>query len=116
MLFAGGAAQVVVPWGISLGQEPVPGADVARFFPELSVVLLALFGGFAAIAHVLATSVVVLRTGVFPRWVAWLGVAVAFVLLFVGVLGMPLMLALLLWLLVVSVLLLRGARAPAAGG
>jgi NAD(P)-dependent dehydrogenase (short-subunit alcohol dehydrogenase family) len=55
-----------------------------------------------------ATSVIALRTGVFPRWLAWSGVVVAILsVLSVLLFGLPLVLDL-LWVLALSGLILRG--------
>jgi hypothetical protein len=56
-----------------------------------------------------ATSVVSLRTGVFPRWLGWSGVVVAILSVFsVLLFGLPLILDL-VWVLAVSALILRSA-------
>ncbi len=65
-------------------------------------------GGFTAIVLVLTTSIVTLQTGVFPQWLAWLGFVAAFALLF-AIIFLP-MLALLIWVLVVSVSAACAAR------
>jgi hypothetical protein len=60
---------------------------------------------FGAIALIDATSVVIWRTGILPRWFAWLGFVCAVVLLF-GVVFIP-MVALPIWLLAGSFILFR---------
>ena len=90
--------------------------DGARFVPELGYPLLLIGGMFAAIAMIDATSVLIMRTGVLPRWIGWFGFVAAAVLLF-GFLFVPIV-ALVLWVFLVSVALLRApaseARAPDA--
>src|SRR5262245_1347539 len=64
---------------------------------------------------VAATSALALRTGVLPRWLGWVGVAVAVVML-VSFLFFPLF-VLLAWVLVVSIVMLArpGAEVPIEG-
>jgi hypothetical protein len=111
MLWVGAVALAAVPAGESLGGAPLVTADVARFLPQLGFGAILLFGMFAAIALIEATSIVILRTGVFPRWLAWLGFACGVVLLF-GVVFLP-MIALPIWLIATSVVLTRN---PAPAG
>jgi hypothetical protein len=60
---------------------------------------------FGAIALIDATSIVIFRTGVLPRWFGWLGFVCAVVLLF-GAVFIP-MVALPIWLLAGSFILFR---------
>jgi hypothetical protein len=60
---------------------------------------------FAAIAMIDATSVAALRTGILPRWFAWLGFVCAVVLLF-AVVFLP-MIALPIWLLCASLVFFK---------
>jgi hypothetical protein len=70
--------------------------------------------GVAAAVLIGATSIVALRTGVFPRWLGWAGVIVAVLAFFTAFLfGIPLLLVL-LWVLVVSYYILARAPAPAS--
>ena len=39
-------------------------------------------GGFAGLLVLLVTSIVIVETGVYPRWLAWLGLVAAIALLF----------------------------------
>ena len=64
----------------------------------------------AAVLMVLATSLVALRTGVFPRWFAWIGFLVALTLL-VAFFFVPVFI-LWGWILVVSGYMLLSARRP----
>ena len=63
------------------------------------------FAAFGAIALIDATSIVIIRTGVLPRWFAWLGFVCTVVLLF-GAIFIP-MIALPIWLVAASVILFR---------
>jgi hypothetical protein len=75
--------------------------------------LLLVGGGFAGALLILATSAVIFRTGVFPRWLAWLGIVSA-IGLFVDVLYLNI-LPLWVWVFVASIVMLRqGKRATTA--
>jgi prepilin signal peptidase PulO-like enzyme (type II secretory pathway) len=69
-------------------------------------------GGFTAIGLVLTTSIISFQTGVLPQWLAWLGVVAAVILLF-AIIFLP-MVALLIWVLCVSGVLLMRTEGPAA--
>ena len=77
-----GAAFVAVPYAIELMDAPISDPDLVRLLPSTGRLLLLHGAGFAALLVVLATSVAIFRTGVFPRWLAWLGIVAAIVLLF----------------------------------
>lgn len=53
--------------------EPLPAADVLRFSTALDYMLLGQIGMSAFALCMLATSVLVLRTGVFGRWLGYVG-------------------------------------------
>ncbi len=122
--FAGGAVFVAVLFAANavFAALPPDTSGTLGLEPGVAVTLVQLtnwlytFGALGFAATVLATSLVILRTSVFPRWVAWAGFVVA--ALFAanavfaafdaptrasGTLGFELV----LWVLVVSVLLLR---------
>jgi hypothetical protein len=70
--------------------------------------------GLAATVLIGAASLLVLRTRVFPRWLGWAGVAVALLALLSWLIpGVPLVLVL-AWILVASVLMVRGERTAIA--
>ena len=71
-----------VAYAIEFRDAPVSTPDLVRVLPATGRLLLLLGGGFAGILLLLATSTVILRTGVFARWLAWLGIVAAIVLLF----------------------------------
>lgn len=115
MLYATGSAWGNVAAGIEFGGETQPGYEIPIWFTQLGYGDLLLHGMFAAIATIVPTSVLTLRTGVFPRWLAWTGFVCAFLLLF-GVVFIP-MIALPIWAIATSVAMLKSpvARAnPAA--
>ena len=71
-----------VPFAIELRDAPISDTDVVRLLPATGRLLLLLGAGFAGLLVVLTTSVAIFRTGVFPRWLVWLGIVAAIVLLF----------------------------------
>jgi hypothetical protein len=72
---------------------------------------LVIFASVAGAVMIGAASAVVLATGVLPRWVGWVGVALA-VLSFLGAVFIP-GVAVLLWVLLISIVLLTAV--PRAG-
>jgi hypothetical protein len=71
-----------VAYASALRDAPVRDPDLVRVLPPMGRLLLLLGGGFAGLLVLLAVSVVILSTGVYPRWLAWLGILAAMVLLF----------------------------------
>jgi hypothetical protein len=107
-----------VAYAVEFSDAPVTDPDIVRVLPQLGSLLLLIGGGFAGILLVLATSVLAFRTGVLPRWLAWLGILVAIALIF-PVVYMNI-LPLVGWVGVASVVLLlrreETATAAARGG
>jgi hypothetical protein len=94
--------------------EPLPGVDVLRYTTGLNYALLGQSGMAALALFILAISVVVLRTAALGRWLAYIGLACAAVMLTgvvaqYGAFTTPLAI---LWSLCLAVALWR---APAAG-
>jgi hypothetical protein len=115
LVWVGSFALAAIPAGISLGSEPaVSNADVARFLPQMGFGSILVGGMFGAIALIVATSIVAIRTGVLPRWLAYLGFVCGVALLF-GSVFLP-MIALPIWLIAAGVVLLRGRSTQAAPG
>ena len=71
-----------VAYAVRLRGAPVSDGDLVRVLPPMGRLLLLLGGGFAGILVLLAASVVILQTGVFGRWLGWLGIVAVIVLLF----------------------------------
>src|SRR5262245_11897861 len=71
-----------VAYAVALRDAPVGDPDLVRVLPTLGRLVLRIGGGFAGILVLLAASAVILRTGVFGRWLGWLGLVAATVLLF----------------------------------
>jgi hypothetical protein len=103
------------------------GANSVRFFFVLGTGAAAA-GSVGLAVLVLATSVLVFRTGVFPKWVGWLGAidAIAFIVASYSVastsstiaaFGFASFILWAIWLLALSIIMFRGhepARAPVA--
>jgi hypothetical protein len=102
---ASAVALAAVPFAVEFADAPVSDPDIVRVLPQLGSLLLLLGGGFAGILLLVATSVLALRTGALPRWLAWFGIVVATALV-VDVAYMNI-LPLVAWVLVASVVLLR---------
>jgi hypothetical protein len=122
--FAGGVAlsallfvKNAIDGGIALALEFEQGFTLdPDVFRALNAVFLGLLihEGLAAAVLIGASSLLVLRTGAFPRWLGWTGSAVALVCLASWLIpGLPLILVL-AWILAVSVLMLRGERTAIA--
>jgi len=108
MLFAGAAAQSpTYAFSVDLFDEPQ--SELTRATIPHQGYSMLIFGLLAVALTVASTSLAIIRTRVYPPWLAWLGFAVAVLLLF-GLLFLP-MLALIVWVLAVSVVLLRSDNA-----
>ena len=71
-----------VAYAVEFSHAPVSDPDLVRVLPSLGGLILLLGGGFAGILLLLATSTLIFRTGVLPRWLAWFGILVAIALVF----------------------------------
>jgi hypothetical protein len=71
-----------VAYAVELRDAPIADPDLVRALPAAGGWLLLLGGGFAGVLLLLAVSGASLRTGVYPRWLGWLGIVAAIVLLF----------------------------------
>jgi hypothetical protein len=71
-----------VAYAVELRDAPVSDPDLVRVLPQMAWMILLLGGGFAGLLLVLSASVVILQTPVLPRWLAWLGIVMAILLLF----------------------------------
>ena len=76
-----GAARGTIGHLVDTMNEPLPGADVLRFSTGVNYTLLGQSGMAVLALCVLAVSVVVLRTGVFGRWLGYVGAACSAVML-----------------------------------
>jgi hypothetical protein len=116
MLWVGAAAFAAIPAGVSLGgSTQLTDADLGRFLPSIGFGSILIFAMFGAIALIDATSVVIFRTGVLPRWLGWLGFVCGVALLF-GAVFLP-VIALPIWLIAASIVLYRQPEgSPQAAG
>jgi len=76
-----GAARGTIGHLVDTMNEPLPGTDVLRFSTGLNYTLLGQSGMAVLALCILAVSVVVLRTGVFGRWLGYVGAACSAVML-----------------------------------
>ncbi|MFD3405189.1 hypothetical protein ACFWUU_31175 [Kribbella sp. NPDC058693] len=76
------AAYAAIPYAIALRGASVTDVDLVRVLPPLGRLALLLGGGFSGILVILAAAVVIFRTAVFPKWLAWLGIVASIALLF----------------------------------
>jgi len=108
------AARGVVGKATALNDQPLPSADTLRYLMQLASVALGVIAMLAITATIIAVSYAILRTGALGRWLAWVGIVAAFVLLavqatFVGELAIP---AVLIWTIAVSVAIWRTPALP----
>jgi hypothetical protein len=109
MLFVGGGVGGAVVRGLVVDDEPMPGADLLRFFAQIRYTAIGTFAMPAAAVVIGAASYAALRHGALPRWLGWLGVVCVVAIAgataaFVGQLAIP---ALLVWTIAASVVLAR---------
>jgi hypothetical protein len=76
-----GAVRAAIGRLVDVTGEPLPGVDVLRMVTAINYVLLGLSGMAALGLMMLGVSVAVLRAGTPARWVGWLGVGCATVVL-----------------------------------
>jgi hypothetical protein len=71
-----------VAYAVEFRNAPISNPDFVRVLPPMGRLLLLLGGGFTGILLLLAMAAAILQTGILPRWLAWLGILAAVVLLF----------------------------------
>ena len=76
------AAYVALPYAIELRDAPITDTQLVSVLPVTGRLSLLLGGGFSGVVVILAAVAVIFRTGVFPRWLGWLGIVGAILLLF----------------------------------
>jgi hypothetical protein len=111
MLFVAAAARGVIGFAVKspVNDEVLPGPDTLRYIPQIGYAVTATGGLLAAAVTMGATSWLILRSAVFGRWLAWVGIAAALAIvlasaLLAGVLAIP---AVLIWAAAASVALWR---------
>ena len=110
-----GAVRGLVGALVDTQGEPLPGVDVLRYTTGLNYALLGQSGMAALALFILAISVTVLRTAALGRWIAFVGLACAAVMLAAviaryGAFTTPLAI---LWSLCLAVALWRAPRTEA---
>jgi hypothetical protein len=114
LVSVGGLALASVPASISFAENKVPvSADTIEILMSLGYGAILVGGMLSAAVMIFTISVLTLRTGVLPKWSAWVGFLAAIALLF-AVIWIP-QIALLIWTLCVSgAMLARPAAATQA--
>jgi hypothetical protein len=112
LMMASAMAFAAVAYAVGLRGATVSDPDFVKVLPQMAWMILLLGAGFAGLLLVLTASILSLQTGVLPRWLAWLGIVVAIVLLFdvIYVNIVPL----LIWVLAASIVLLMRREAATA--
>jgi len=114
MLFVAAASRGAIGYAMKgpANNESLPGPDTLRYMPQTGYAALGAGGLLAAAVAMATMSWLIVRTGVFGRWLAWLGVAGALVIVVANaaLVGMAVIPAVLIWSLAASVALWRAAR------
>jgi hypothetical protein len=122
LLLASDGPRGVVALGVKVNDEALPAPDFMRYFPQLQYLLVGVIGGAAAGLSAAASSLLILRTGAFGRWLGILGLICAAGCVVLGLtVGAFFIPVLLVWVLATSVALWRtpsldATRAPATQG
>ena len=107
-----GAAFAAVPAGVKFGDEPLPAsADLMRFLPQIGFGLILVLGMFPMIFAMLTTAYASMRYNIFASWFNWLTLVCAIVLVFAAAF-VP-MIALGIWLIAGSIVLMKHQPTPA---
>lgn len=111
-VFALGQASVAA--GVQFDDSPVPrDADIMRTFTSLGFGAMLVFGAASAGLLVITTSVAGGRAGLLSRWLAVTGYVVGVIVIVGGLIFFPFVLFV-LWVLAVSIVMLRGSGAAAS--
>jgi len=112
-VFALGEGSVAA--GVQFGDNPVPrDADIMRTLTSIGFGAMLVFGAATAGLLILTTSVAGGRAGLLPRWLVVTGYVVGVIVIVGGLIFFPLALFV-LWVLAVSIVMLRGSGAAASG-
>jgi hypothetical protein len=109
LFFVAAAASSVVAASVEFSDGDID-PEVARQFPVYGTAVFFVFAFRMAAMFVFTTSAILLRAGILPRWFTWGGYAVATFLLLSASFERWFVLVFPVWLLVLSVLLMRTAR------
>jgi hypothetical protein len=111
-VFALGQGSVAA--GVQFGDNPVPrDADIMRTLTSVGFGAMLVFGAASAGLLVITTSVAGGRAGLLSRWLAVTGYVVGVIVIVGGLIFFPFVLFV-LWVLAVSIVMLRGSSAAAA--
>jgi hypothetical protein len=112
LLSVAAASRGLIGFAIKANNESLPGADTLRYLPQTGYAALGAGGLLAAAVAMATTSLLIVRTAVFGRWLAWVGAAAAILVVVanVALAGMLAIPAMLVWALATSVAMWRGAR------
>jgi hypothetical protein len=79
MLFAAATARGVISYAVKspAAEEPLSSADLLRYLPQISYVVLGFCGLLSAVLAIAVTSLLPFRTRVVGRLLAWLGLVCA---------------------------------------
>jgi hypothetical protein len=104
LMMVSAVAFAAVAYAVGLRDATVSEVDIVRVLPQFAWMILLLGAGFAGIVVILTSCILSFQTGVLPRWLAWLGVVMAILLLF-DVLYVNIV-PFLVWVLAASIVLL----------
>ncbi len=112
VVFALGQGSVAA--GVQFGDNPVPrDADIMRTLTSVGFGAMLVFGAASAGLLVITTSVAGGRAGLLSRWLVVTGYVVGVIVIVGGLIFFPFVLFV-LWVLAVSIVMLRGSGAAAA--
>jgi hypothetical protein len=112
VVFALGQGSVAA--GVQFGDNPVPrDADIMRTLTSVGFGAMLVFGAASAGLLVITTSVAGGRAGLLSRWLVVTGYVVGVIVIIGGLIFFPFVLFV-LWVLAVSIVMLRGSGAAAA--
>jgi hypothetical protein len=114
LMMVSAVAFAAVAYAVGLRDATVSEVDIVRVLPQFAWMILLLGAGFAGIVVILTSCILSFQTGVLPRWLAWLGVVMAILLLF-DVLYVNIV-PFLVWVLAASIVLLMRREEPATAG
>ncbi len=114
MLIVAAASRGMIGFALKApgSKESLPGADTLRYIPQIGYAALGAGGMLAAAVAMATTSWLIVRTGAFSRWLAWVGGVAAILIIaanvaLAGMLAIPVVLV---WALSTSVAMWRGTR------
>ena len=101
LLCVAAASRGLIGFAIKANDESLPGPDTLRYMPQTGYAALGAGGLLAAAVAMATTSLLIVRTAVFGRWLAWVGVAAAILVVVanVALAGMLAIPAVLVWAL-----------------